>query len=180
MTQEKFNELKEEYIQHIKEIVNVTGGMFPHISVIADDKEDKASIIHIPIPDEIMNNEEGKDLFMDKILPEIIDKLHKDDFKPHAVTWAAECWMRTVSKEQEYDVIKNGWKSLPKKEIIFVSIETDDNTEVITYDIIRNGMKVDKHGDMVEDVSIEKINQDETPTDMAGRFSQLFNKFKRK
>lgn len=181
MTPEKFEELKKDYIDHIKNVVNVTGGMFPHISVIADDKDDQASLIHIPIPDQIMENDEDKDRFIDEILPEIAEKLHKDEFRPYAVTWAAECWMRTFSKEQKKEVLYNGWKSLPKKEIVFVSIETADNTEVITYDIIRKGMKVDKQGDMIEDVSLEEIKQDELPTsDMGGRFSKLFNKFKKK
>ena len=71
------------------------------------------------------------------------------------------------------------WKELPKKEVVFISIETDDNTEVVMYDIIREGIKVDKEGDMVENVKLKFISQETTPDSFAGRFSGLLKKFKK-
>jgi hypothetical protein len=180
MTPEKFQELRELYIEHVSNVVTTTGGMFPHITVIADDKDNAASMIHIPLPDEFMANNDTKDEFIDRILPEIVEKLHKDEFTPHAVAWTSECWMRVIPKEDQDKLVTGGWQSFPKKEIVFVSIETADKTDVITYDIIRKGMKVDKEGDMIEDVELKENSPEENPGQINGRFSQLFNKFRKK
>lgn len=38
MTKEHFETLKEEYIGHITEYIKQAGGLFPHISIFAEEK----------------------------------------------------------------------------------------------------------------------------------------------
>ncbi len=82
MTREEYFDLQEDYINHILEYVKESGGLFPHISIFADiikpkkEERGKPALIHIPIDDDFMKDEESKDYFVDvKIrIPTIILK----------------------------------------------------------------------------------------------------------
>ena len=39
MTDEQYEQLKKDYIDHIKEYVTDNGGLFPHLTVFADIKK---------------------------------------------------------------------------------------------------------------------------------------------
>mgnify|MGYP003346194031 CR=1 FL=1 len=68
MTEQQYDNLKENYLKHIKRYMKEAGGLFPHITILADhlnETEDpKSAVIHIPIPDEYMENDEAKDEFI--------------------------------------------------------------------------------------------------------------------
>lgn len=82
MTEEKFNTLKETYVEHIKNYISKTGGLFPHITVFAEnlnkEENDKPAIIHIPISDEYMEDDNTKDTFIKDLMPEIMVEIKKD------------------------------------------------------------------------------------------------------
>ena len=105
MTQEKLSELKEEYLTHINNMVETAGGVFPHITIFADNNENEPSIVHIPIPEEFMKDDETKENFIETILPKIAENV-KEDFTPHAVAWSSECWMRQADKDKPIE----NWK----------------------------------------------------------------------
>jgi hypothetical protein len=176
MTAEQFIEIKDEYLKNMKEMLLETGNIQPTVTLIADHlEENKPAIVHIPLPDKIANSDKGKQMFVDKMIPEIAAKV-KERFNIHAVAWAAEAWMREAPVD-EYDPKVDDYKKLPiKKEILIITIDTGAETESHVYEIIR--MAVSPTGDLVED--IELVDMPELSKDygsIEGRFSNLFKKF---
>jgi len=178
MTQEQYIDLKNNYIEHLTSMMSEIGSIPAHITVFADhlDPEDsvKPALVHIAIPPEYMESEDSKDEFVDEKLP-IAFKAMKKKFKPFCITWAAEAWVRIASKDSDIE----NWKAIPiKKEVVIVSMETEDTTETIIYNIHRNGKQVTKDGDIVDNVTLE-LDEDLNQGGAAGgRFTGLFRTFK--
>lgn len=179
MTPEKFTEVKEAYIEHLIDVISETGGLFPHITIFADviepkeGEEDKPAIIHIPIPNKFMKNDDTKDEFIDEIIPDIFRDLKKD-FKPHAVAWSSEAWLRQIEKGEK---MPDNYKNLPvKKEVIIVTLGTENEEEIILYEVKREGKQVNADGNLSDIVKLNKIEEDQ-PQSVGGRFSGLFKKF---
>jgi hypothetical protein len=180
MKNSQYEELKEEYIKHLVDVISETGGLFPHITIFADvlnpkeDEKDKPAIIHIPIPDKFMKDDESKDEFIDQIIPDIFKDLKKK-FNPHGVAWSSEGWMRQLEKG---DKMPDNYKNLPiKKEVIIVTLGTKEKEEAIIYEVKREGKQVNQSGDLVDIVKLDKLDADQ-PDSVGGRFSGLFKKFK--
>jgi hypothetical protein len=185
MTKEQYHDLQDDYIQHILEYVKDNGNLFPHISIFADiidpkeEEMDKPALIHIPIDDEYMKDEDSKDEFVDEVLPKVFKELKKR-FIPHGIAWAAEAWMRVVDKN--FNPSKDNWKSIPvRKEVIMISIESEDGNEFFMYEIKRSGKQVNSDGEFVDIVELERFNDEvikKSPEQITGRFTGLFKKFK--
>lgn len=178
MTEEDYNEVKDLYIDHIKKYMVEAGGLFPHITILADhlNKEDdvKKAIVHIPIPGEYINTEEGKDSFVNEIMPGIFKEVNKR-FKPYGVAWASEAWVRTADKD--FDPDKTNWKKLPiKKEVLFITIETAFKQEALLFNIKRKGHKVNSDGELIDNISLEQEDSLGNPEAMGGRFAGLYKK----
>lgn len=181
MTEELFADVKESYIKHLTQMMSEVGGISPHLCIFADhlddEVSDKPAVVHIMIPPEYMESEESKDEFVDEKLPDLF-KVLKENFKPYAIGWSAEAWMRVVNKN--FDVEKQDWKAVPiKKEVVIFSLETENNSETIIYNIKRNGKKVTKDGDIIDDVTLELDEESiDAGTTARGRFTGLFRTFK--
>jgi len=177
MTEQQYDNLKENYLKHIKRYMKEAGGLFPHITILADhlnETEDpKSAVIHIPIPDEYMENDEAKDEFIEDILPDIM-KTVKEKFKPHAIAWTSEAWMRVADKDFNFN--EHTYKLLPKKEVLFVSIETEDKQEHHIYEMKRTGMKVTDEGDLCDDIDLIQMEDSMSNAPLKGRFSGLYKK----
>lgn len=181
MTQEQFNVLKEDFITNIREYVIENGGIFPHISIFADiknpesEEENKPALIHIPIPDELMMDDEGKDKFVNKVFPKIAEDVKKK-FSPTALAWTAEAWVRTATKEKPFEA---NWKDLPiEKEVVIITIESNHDKECVIYDIVRNGKQITPEGNMVDKIELIEAKNLAHPDGLGGRFSGLFDKLK--
>jgi len=179
MTENQYEELKNEYIEHIIDTVNTNGGLFPHISIFADvidpDETDPA-IIHIPIPDEYMVDDDTKDKFVSKIMPKIFKEVKKE-FIPHAVLWASEAWLRTIEKNEE---VPEDYRSLPvKQEVIIITIGTKETEQVKLYGVKRKGKQINQHGDMVDIIELIPMDDMSQPSGFNGKFTNLFNKFEK-
>jgi hypothetical protein len=183
MTDEQYQNLQEDYINHILEYVKESGNLFPHISVFADiikpkneSEKDKPALIHIPIDDEYMKDDESKDRFVDGILPDVFKDL-KEKFAPKAIGWAAEAWMRVIDKKN-FNPEKDNWKAIPvRKEVIMINIETENKQECFLYEIKRLGKQVNSDGEMTDIIELNKLDDLSNHESMAGRFSGLFQKF---
>lgn len=177
MTDEEYKDLKEVYVKHIKNYIKETGGLFPHVTILADhlDKTENPTnaIIHIPIPDEFMEDAEGKDEFVDEVLPQIM-KTVKEKFMPHGIAWASEAWMRTADKDFNFE--NEDYRELPKTEVIFMSIESENKTETYIYEVVRKGMKVGEDGDLSDNVDLVELKDMFNPDKAQGRFSGLYKK----
>ena len=186
MTDEQFQILKKEFINNVKEYVIENGGIFPHISVFADtkyvDDEDKTkpAMIHIPIPEELMIDDEGKDKFVDDVFPDIVKEI-KTKFTPTALAWTSEAWVRTIDKtnSSDYERLQKNWKELPiEKEVIIITIESKDDKECVIYDIVRKGKSVTTDGDIIDNIELIQSENLSNPKGVEGRFSGLFSKLK--
>lgn len=180
MTDEQFNVLKDEFIANIKNYFIDNGSIFPHLTIFANPKEEndegekKPALIHIPLLDEAMVDEESKDQFINEHFPQIA-KAVKERFDPIAIAWTSEAWVRMVDKEENL----NNWKDLPiRKEVIIISLETEANKECLIYDIKRDGKQINSEGEMVDKVELTSCDSLSNPNGMAGRFSNLFDKLK--
>lgn len=175
MTEETFKELKDTYIDHLKEMMIEEGELHPMITIFADhieeDTEGKGAIVYLPIPPEFMKNDDSKDNFIEEMLPKIAKEVRKK-FIPYAITWSAEAWMRTADKKED-----GSFKaSTEKEEVIIITTETENNNETSIYKIIRKGMQIDDEG-LKNPIELEKTMQD-AQTTVGGRFTGLFKKFK--
>lgn len=189
MDNQTFQDLKQDYVEHIKGYVNEFGNLFPHISIFADVKEpepgeeDKPAIIHIPIPDEYMRDDKSKDKFVDLVLPEIIEHV-KEKFNPIAIGWAAEATMRIVGSL--FDVKKDDWTKIPvSKDVIIICIDSKSTNNTFLYEIKHisddklSNLKVTKSGEFAERVELIEItgkNNNDMPN-VGGRFSTLYKRF---
>lgn len=176
MTEEQFIEIKGEYLNKIKKMILELGNIEPHVTIIGDHlEEDKPAIIHIPLPEKIANSDKGKQLFVDKMIPEIAVKV-KERFNIQAVCFASEAWMRESHKD-DFNPDKDDYKKLPiSKEILIISIDTEAETESHVYEIIR--MSVSPTGDIVEDIELREMPElSEHYKTSEGRFNGLYKKF---
>jgi hypothetical protein len=180
MTPEKYEDIREAYIEHITDLIADMGALYPHVTVFADQidpkegDEDKPAIIHIPIPEQLTETDEGKEQFVEEILPDVFATLKKQ-FVPYAVAWSSEAWMRVIGKT---DKIPDNYKDIPiKKEVIIITLETSDKEEVIIYEIKRDGKQVNQFGDFIDKVELIPQPDMAAPTSLGGRFSGLFKKF---
>ena len=191
MTTEQFSLLKEEYINNIKRFVTENGGLFPHLSVFADvnkkkirkifedDDSDKPALLHIPLPDKYTQTDEGKELFIKNVFPELAKEI-KENFTPNAIAWASEAWVRKMDKEDAPNgEIPDNWKELPiQKEVIIITIESESSQECLIFNINRNGKQIDEDGNLVDTIELTPCDELSGANGFTGRFSGLFSKFK--
>lgn len=183
MTNEIFEEIKAEHINNIKQYIKKEGNMFSQITVIGEnkviiEKEDtKPAIIIIPIPEEALESDKNKETFINDMLPEIFAKI-QEEFIPKATIWVAEAWMRSTTKNFDFD--KEDYKKLPiSKEVLFIVVETIDKSETIIFDIKRSGVQVNNEGKMIDTIDLIPIPEyTQEPNLLSGRFSNLFKIFK--
>ncbi len=177
MTDENYQELKEEYVKNLNRFISDHGGIFPHIAVMGshkDPKEAKDGIIHIQVPDKFLGSEKLKDLFVDQILPKIALKVN-EVIVPGAVAWTSEAWLRSVSKDEE---VPDNWRELPiQKEVLIISMEFGEKTETLIYEIKRDGKQVNSEGDLVDKVELEALPDLQQAEAVGGRFTGLLKKF---
>lgn len=181
MTEEQFESLKTDFIENIKSYVVEFGSIFPHISIFAMEKEPKKdadkvkpALIHIPIPDELMVDEEGKETFVNEIFPEIAKQVKKT-YDSKALAWTSEAWIRTAKKPEQL----NNWQEMPiEKEVIVITLEFENRNEFTMYEIKRHGKQITSEGDMVDKIELIECEFSSQPEKIQGRFAGLFAKLK--
>lgn len=179
MTAEKIQALKSTYLDSIKNLLNETGGLSPHITVFAEHKAESLSgesaIVHVPIPDEFMKSDKDKQQFVDVIIPQFADKLN-ETYTAEAVVWASEAWVRTATPDQKID----DYKSLPiEKEVLIIVYESNYDKELQIYEMLRKGKQVNSNGELVDAITLvydKEMSGQDYPT---GRFTGLLKKFQK-
>jgi hypothetical protein len=179
MTTEEYNSMKDSYLELITKILIESGGLNPSITLLGVHKEDgKTAIVHVPIPSKYMNTEEGKDEFVDDIVPQIADKVKKE-FDINAVAWASEAWLREAdSKNISKEELMSSWKKLPiKKEVLIITIESEEGVQTTIKEILRKGKQVNEDGELIDNVELIDIPKFEGTNAAEGRFTGLYKKF---
>ena len=180
MNQEKYESLKSSYMELVTKIIRDLGGLSPAITVLGTRKDDqKNAVIHIPIPDDMMKSDEGKDDFVDQVVPQLAVKIN-EDFEVSGVAWASEAWMRRIpvnEENPENTVIPEDWKSLPKIEVLFITIESEDKQDTTVMEIVRKGQQVNANGDLTDYIELIPVPDAINPDKVEGRFVGLYKKF---
>lgn len=181
MTDKDFQEIKQEYIENIRAKISQLGGLHPHITIFADIKdvvegEDHSmAILILPIEDEHMKDDQAKDEFVDQILPGVFKKIN-EQFTPKAIAWASEAWIRSIEKHEE---LPDNYKELPiKKEVVIISIESDNLIECLLYEIKREGQQVTTNGNLIDIITLTQLENLPVPEKATGRFVGLYKKLK--
>lgn len=178
MTEEKYKSLKASYVEFITRIIKDFGGLSPAVTILGIRKDDqKNAIVHIPIPDYLMNSE--KDEFIDDVFPELATKV-KEEFDVECVAWASEAWLRSIPKDETTGehFVPDDWKNLEKKEVLFITIESEKEEDVFVMEIIRLGQQVNAEGQLTDHIELKPMSDmSGTPEKIEGRFSGLYKKF---
>ena len=179
MDQEKLESLKTAYLELVTNLIKDFGGLSPAVTILGIKKDDQLNaVIHIPIPDKYMNSETSKDEFVDDVVPQLAAKV-KEEFDVHAVAWASEAWLRVLSKDGEpVKEVPEDWKSLPKKEVLFINIESEGKEDLVVMEIVRKGQQVNSEGQLTDHVELVPYEDLQgQPDKVEGRFTGLYKKF---
>jgi hypothetical protein len=179
MTEEIFNEFVDSYIEEMKADLIDSGGIVPAISILGEDiEEDKPSVAFIPVPNDVLKDEEYKVIFVNKVLPEVYEKI-KEHCVPKVVIWASEAWMRFADKD--IDIKNQDWKQLPiKKEVLIITKATETAEDVNMFEIVRDGQKVNEDGKLIDAITLKELPDLKEMTGFGGTFSGLYKKLKSK
>jgi len=177
ITEKEYKEVKDLYIENVKQIMLDQGGLFPHLTIFANHKKDKegqtkTAIIHVPVSEEYMEDDDGKDEFVNDMMP-LVYKAIKEEFAPYGIAWASEAWMRVADKD--FDIKKSNYKDLPiKKEVLLISIEMEDVCEAYLYEIKRDGKQINSDGKLTDKLELNELEK--MPAPVGGRFTGLYKK----
>jgi hypothetical protein len=184
MTEEEFKILKEDYLELITKMITESGGLSPSFTILGTHRPDgKSAICLVPIDSKYMKDEASKDQFIDKMVPEIAEKV-RERIDIHAIGWASEAWMRVAdAKTVDPDKGIDDWKSIPiKAEILIVSIDSEEHKETLIKEIVRKGKQVNEDGHLIDLIELIDIpGYEDKPMHAAtGRFTDLYKKFTNK
>ena len=174
MTEDKYLEIKDGYVNNIKKYIAEEGNIFPHLTIFANPKDnpEENAIIHVPIEGKFMASEEAKEHFMEEVVPGLAIELKKR-FIPKGVAWTSEAWVRVFDKEE---AMPEDWKSKPiQKEVLIINIEFEHKKDFLLFEIKRHGKQVNEDGNLTDYVELieENISGAES---MGGRFTNLYQK----
>lgn len=180
MTKEKLEEGTNLYLEIIRQYIKDNGSLFPHFVAFGKNKDlseeqPEFGIVQIPIDEEYMKDEETKDYLVERVIPVAAKKL-AEKITCDAVGFAGEAWIRVTDKDEEL----LNWKKLPiKKEVIFINIESQDNSLFKVYNINRLGQQVNEFGELTDHVELEEDKELSSldPSAMTGRMTGLFKRF---
>ena len=178
MTEEVYKELKKGHVQHILTMLEKTGNVYPHVTILADKEgEEKPTIIHIPILANLMDSDEAKDRLIEEVFPEIKEELKSQGFTVKAVCFASEVWIRETTPE-EFEATEDYTDLNVTNEGVFISIDDEKEGTVYSYKIIRGHMAVGEEG-LTGNVSVEEINPPKVSPrgEAEGRFANLYDRF---
>lgn len=164
---EDFIKLSEKSaIKFLKEEENIS----PFLTILTREDEDVLGHHHIPIPPMFMEGESGKDFVRHILIKGLKEKLKEEGKEILCVNWVSEGWMY-VGKKGE-DNIEN-YRELPRKEVLLMTFDSEDQQIISTYEIKRSGWKVGKKG-LDNGVELIPIDKELKGTSRGGRFGNLF------
>jgi hypothetical protein len=174
MTKEEFKEIKDYYIESTKETLLKNGNLEPVITIMGNLKDNNTpSALQIVLPEEVVNSDENKQLFVDEGIPKLAAEV-REKFMIQAVGWSSEAWLRELPVD---DYKPEDYKNIPiKREILIITIDTAEESECYAYEIVR--MSVSPNGDLVENIElIELPDVASSASNSQGRFNDLYKKF---
>lgn len=171
-TTERIKIFKEDHIYLVTKIVENFSYLVPQLSILLyDNIKDDYGVTNYDIPGELLDSDIGKNALV-KLIPKILNEIHKVGQIPLSIGWSTEAWIR-VSDGIE---LPKNWKDLPKTEGIVNYFEDEGTTELITYTIIRDGSRINKTGNIIDNVRLE-LHKTSGKGPLEGRLTNLFKSY---
>jgi hypothetical protein len=170
-------EFKVANVQMMQYLLSKQGGLDPMIVVLVKEKNDDMNIVAVPVPGELLKNDQTKDVLAASI-PTLLSMLAKEGKEPVCFSFSSEAWLRK-SPEGVTEVPDN-WKDLPKIECMISSYESADASEMEVFEIIREGKMANENGDLIDAIVLRPYSiseDDEKPKSFKGRFFGAFQEF---
>lgn len=179
MSSEEYQELIEDYVDRITSFLKEEGGINPHIAFFAEKKEPDedgrtTAIVHLDIPN-FDKVEFDQETFLSDVLPQIFSQI-KHDFKVKAIAFTAEAFVRVAPKEFDHE--KEDFRKIPiDKEILFISLETEDKTELIIFDIHKDGQVINEDGKLIDKIELVRETVASVGEPSMGAYNNLWQKY---
>lgn len=172
----QIKDFKSRNTEAMQYLLSKNGGLSPTISVLVKEKDDKINIVVVPVPNELLQNLQGKDLLAQS-LPKLFELLVKENKQPICFSFSSEAWLRKTPEGTKE--IPDNWQDLPKIECLISTYESADESDMRVYEIIREGKMANDEGDLIDAIVLRPYldEKDEPMTNMKGRFSGIFQEF---
>lgn len=173
---------KEEQSLVIENMITEQGYLAPIVTILVFHKD--KSIYHkaiVEVPPELLESEKGKDVFV-MLAPSILKQVSEEGMIPVCFSWSCEAWIRKSSMEgkTKEEVLVN-WRDLPKEEGLITYFESAKNMSIKAKKIIREGKRIDIHGNLIDNIILESDVESEDNKDgeneLEGRFTHIFEKY---
>ena len=152
------------------ELLKQQENISPFLTILTREDEEQYGHHHIPIPPMFMEGDSGKDFIRNILIQGLKNKLREDGKEILCVNWVSEGWMYVGKKDE--DVVEN-YRDLPRKEILLMTFDSEDEQIISTYEIKRNGYNVGEEG-FNNGVELVPIEKDFKGGQRSGRFGNLF------
>lgn len=170
MNNKVINGFIQNQISLVQELFNEKGSLVPLVNVLTE-KNGGYYDSHIPVPIQLMKDEDGKDFVRDKLIEQMKEKIKKDGHNLLCINWCSEGWMYKVNKQDE-EGLKN-YRSKPKTEVLLMVFNFEDVNKTIVFEIKRNQV-IDDKGQLKEQIKLEVIDTRDS-VEVGGRFSDMLN-----
>lgn len=145
--QDRIDAFMEVNDRTIKTVFERFGRLAPQFGILIYDTRDKTFSIEVSAIDEaFVSSERGKDLLAYKVLPSLMQGYNESGITILCVSLAVEAWMTQIKHEtskmptdEELRKLQREAKSLPKKEIVMITYETEHSSKMHSMEILREG-----------------------------------------
>jgi len=179
-TTDAFEAFKNDLQKIITGIITKEGSLpAMGIALLHDKSSDQFEAGFIPVPPKLMQSAETKDVLATAVFPSIFTNMEHGGFKEIlAFGFISEVWIRETTQPK----LPENYQDLPKKEAVFIQLETKDSGESVIKLIKREGNVVNSDGKLIDNIVLEDhpgftgtINASTGTTE--GRFDSIFRNY---
>jgi hypothetical protein len=169
---EKIENFKKENNENMARLIAASGGL-PPVCTLFVEHQGENKVIVAPVPADALENTKNKERFI-SIMPKFFKALEEDGNKIICFSYSCEAWLRAVDKD---DKIPDNLEDLSKIEVVITSYETADSSVMEVSNIVRNGKIVDRDGELIDCITLEKNEELKDGAELGGRFSNMFTNY---
>lgn len=166
MIKNLIKDFKEDYLEFIKENYYNDESLIPFITIVGSEiKSNSPSIIHVPIPPEMLKSKEKEQQFISTVLPKVFSHI-KEQFIPEMVVFCS------------YADIKN--ENLSLDDVLYICYETKDENSSDIFEIIENDMEISENGELKKEIKLEEVKYEGKINFINNDYQNLFKIFETK
>jgi len=163
MIDDLINQFKEEYLDFIKQNYYNDDPFVPFITVVGTElKSDLPSIVHIPIPSDVLKTKKKELSFISDTIPKVFAHI-KEQFNPEMVVFCAYADTKFEDK-----LLSNA---------LYISFENNDESRLNLFEVIENDMSISEDGELKKGVELKEINYEGKLEILNNNYKNLFKIF---